>query len=125
MVKRMIRITKLVCAIVVTLTVGGCWNGPYGDSASMYLQRSDTITLSAGNAKDVNAVTHIIDPWPRGGGNRRIQADGERMVGAVQRYKSRSAAKGGNQSGSGDAGVISQSGASSASGASTSAGASH
>lgn len=87
----------------------------------MYLQRSDTVTLSAGNAKDVNAVTHIIDPWPRGGGNRRIQADGERMVGAVQRYKSRPAAKAGNQPGSGDAGATPQSGAPSAPGAATSA----
>ena len=69
----MIKITKLICVLIVTLTLGGCWNGPYEDTASMYLQRSDTITLSAGNAKDVNAVTHIIDPWPRGGGNRRFE----------------------------------------------------
>jgi hypothetical protein len=121
MVKQMIKITKLICVLIVTLTLGGCWNGPYEDTASMYLQRSDTITLSAGNAKDANAVTHIIDPWPRGGGNRRIQADGERMVGAVQRYKSRPAAKAGSQSGSGDTGAVSQSGISPASGTAASA----
>ena len=32
---------------------------------AMYIQRSDTITLGAGNARDVNAATHMIDPWPR------------------------------------------------------------
>jgi hypothetical protein len=54
---------------------------------SEYLQRTDTITLGAGNANDVNAAIHVIDPWPRHVGNVRIRGDGDRMVGAVQRYK--------------------------------------
>jgi hypothetical protein len=45
------------------------------------------VTLSAGNAKDVNAATHVIDPWPRNVKDRRISGNGERMVGAVQRYQ--------------------------------------
>src|ERR1041385_7136488 len=52
-----------------------------------YFQRSDKITLGAGNARDVNAMTHIIDPWPRYVGDRRIPANGERMSGAVERYR--------------------------------------
>jgi hypothetical protein len=57
------------------------------DPFAQYIQRSDTITLGAGNAKDVNAVTHMIDPWPRYVGNRRIPANGERMTGAIGRYR--------------------------------------
>jgi hypothetical protein len=57
------------------------------DFLGMYLQRSDTITLSAGNAKEANTVTHFIDPWPRNVGNRRIPGNGERLAGAAERYR--------------------------------------
>ncbi|AXK82919.1 hypothetical protein DW352_21790 [Pseudolabrys taiwanensis] len=57
------------------------------DFAAPYLQRSDKIFAGAGDAKDVNAATHVIDPWPRYVGNRRIPANGERMVGAIERYR--------------------------------------
>jgi hypothetical protein len=52
-----------------------------------YLERLEGITASAGNAKDINAVTHMVDPWPRNVRNRRIPANGERMVRAVERYR--------------------------------------
>ena len=54
---------------------------------AMYFQRSDTVTLGAGNARDVNAATHIIDPWPRNVGNRRIPGNGDRLSRAVERYR--------------------------------------
>jgi hypothetical protein len=57
------------------------------DPFAQYIQRSDTITLGAGDAKNVNAATHVIDPWPPYVGNRRIPANGERMTGAVERYR--------------------------------------
>lgn len=57
------------------------------DVFGMYFQRSDKITLGAGNARDVNAMTHIIDPWPKYVGDRRIPANGERMSGAMERYR--------------------------------------
>ena len=49
------------------------------DPFAMYFQRSDKITLGAGNAKAVNAATHVIDPWPRYVGNRRIPGNGDRL----------------------------------------------
>ena len=52
-----------------------------------YFQRSETITLWEGDAKAVNAATHVIDPWPRYVGNTRIPGNGERMAGAVERYR--------------------------------------
>jgi hypothetical protein len=92
MVTEMMKIIRALRWIAVATAVGGCW--PYGNEGAQYLHRSDTITLSAGNAKDVNAATHVIDPWPRYVGNRRIPANGERMVGAMQRYQGRQIGRG-------------------------------
>ena len=52
-----------------------------------YFQRSDKITLWEGDAKAVNAATHVIDPWPRYVGNRRIPVNGDRLSRAVERYR--------------------------------------
>ncbi|HZP69415.1 MAG TPA: hypothetical protein VFB29_05670 [Pseudolabrys sp.] len=57
------------------------------DFFGLYLQRRDGVTPDAGNAKAVNTVTHFIDPWRPYVRNRRIPANGERMVGAVERYR--------------------------------------
>jgi hypothetical protein len=54
---------------------------------AMYFQRSDKITLGAGDAKAVNAATHVIDPWPHYVGNRRIPGNGDRLSRAVERYR--------------------------------------
>jgi hypothetical protein len=59
------------------------------DFFGMYFQRSDKITLGAGDAKAVNEATHVIDPWPRYVGQRKIRTNGEKMVGAVDRYLGR------------------------------------
>ena len=77
----------MTCTVFLALiTIGSC-NGLAGhDEMDRYFQRSDTITLSAGNAKEVNAITHTINPWPPGVGDRRIVSDGRRAVGAVERY---------------------------------------
>ncbi len=57
------------------------------DFSGPYLQRSDSITPGAGNSQAVNTVTHMIDPWPPYAGNRHIPGNGERMTGAVERYR--------------------------------------
>jgi hypothetical protein len=89
----MSNIIRTITCVALAASVGGCWSGVYENNAAQYVHRSDTITLTAGNAADVNAATHIIDPWPRYVGNRRIPAHGERMVGAVQRYQRSGAAR--------------------------------
>jgi hypothetical protein len=94
------KLARILACIALAAAGGGCWPGsPYGSAASQYIHRSDTITLSAGNAKDVNAATQVIDPWPRYVNKKRIPANGERMVGAVQRYQGKGAAKGPGQAG--------------------------
>src|SRR6266404_2169991 len=80
-------VVRLLGSLLLAAAVGGCWSGIYENPAAQYVARSDTVTLSAGNAKDVNAATHVIDPWPRNVKDRRISGNGERMVGAVQRYQ--------------------------------------
>jgi hypothetical protein len=60
---------------------------PVMDSTQQYFQRADTVTLSAGNAQEVNTRIHEIDPWPRYVGNNIITANGERLAGAAERYR--------------------------------------
>ena len=43
--------------------------------------------MTSGDAKEVNAVTHMLTPWPRGVNDRRIVADGQRMQRALERYR--------------------------------------
>ncbi|QOZ35162.1 hypothetical protein [Bradyrhizobium sp. CCBAU 53421] len=73
-------------ALLAPVLLGGCY-GVYGhDEMDRYVQRSETITMSAGNAKEVNAVTHTIHPWPAYVGDRRIAYDARRATDAVKRY---------------------------------------
>jgi len=57
------------------------------DAAQEYFQRADVVTLSAGNAKEVNTRIQEIDPWPPYVGNTAIPGNGARMAGAVERYQ--------------------------------------
>lgn len=86
-------------AILLSLSVGGCGqtfsSTPVNtvqvydpaDSVQEYTQRADAITLTAGNAQEVNTRIQAVDPWPRYVSNTRIPANGERMARAVERYR--------------------------------------
>jgi hypothetical protein len=77
----------MTCTVFLALVTLGSCNGLAGnDEMDRYFQRSETITLSAGDAKQVNAVTHTIHPWPRNVGDRRIAYDARRVGAAVTRY---------------------------------------
>lgn len=80
-----IRLTSLTLVTALAVSLAGCIH--LEDPAMQYVQRTDKIALSAGNAKDANAAIHIIDPWPRASADRRIPANGERMAGAYERYR--------------------------------------
>jgi len=67
--------TPRLLIVVAALSLGGCYGLAGDDEMSRYLQRSDSITMSAGDAKQVNAVTHTIHPWPRYVEDRRIASD--------------------------------------------------
>ena len=78
----------MTCTVLLAVfTLGSC-NGLAGnDEMDRYFQRSDTITLSAGDAKQANAVTHTIHPWPSNVGDRRIVSEGAKTNGAITRYR--------------------------------------
>ena len=72
--------------LIPALSLGGCY-GLYGhDEIDRYYQRSDTITMSAGDAKQTNVVAQTIHPWPRYVGDRKLAYDARRVGGAVTRY---------------------------------------
>jgi hypothetical protein len=72
---------------LLLLGLSGC-TGLYGhDEIDRYFQRSDKMTLSAGEAKEVNAASEVLHPWPPGVGDKRIVSDGSRAAAAVDRYR--------------------------------------
>jgi hypothetical protein len=81
-------LARTAIALVALATLAGCTGTlPYDDPWAAYMQRSETITLGAGNAKEANAAIHVIDPWPVYAYDTRIPGDGQRMAEAVERYQ--------------------------------------
>ena len=58
-----------------------------GACSKGYLDRRDTIALSAGDANASNIATQMVDPWPRESANRNIAFNGQKMQSAVERYR--------------------------------------
>ena len=81
-------------AAIMLVTTSASWAGEREGFFDQYFVRSDSITLNAGNAKEVNAAIHVIDPWPRHSADRRIPANGARMTGAIQRYRTNTSQSG-------------------------------
>jgi hypothetical protein len=77
---------RVLIVVLASLSLSGCYGLAGNDEMDRYFQRSDTITMSAGDAKQVNAVTHTINPWPRNVGDRRIAYDARRVGSAMTRY---------------------------------------
>ena len=73
--------TLALTALAVSCALSGC--------SDIYFDRRETVVPSAGNAKAVNQITMMVDPWPPYSADRNIAFNGERMQGAVERYRSR------------------------------------
>src|SRR6185295_11220070 len=69
---------RLLALAAGLATLAGC---------SEYLDRRDTIALSAGNANATNQVTQMVDPWPLDSANRNISFNGVKMQSAYERYR--------------------------------------
>jgi hypothetical protein len=75
------------CLVLPPVNYAGVQDDPFWDEWGRYFQRIDTNSVVSGDAREVNAVTQIIDPWPRYARDRRIPVNGQRMVGAIDRYQ--------------------------------------
>jgi hypothetical protein len=79
------RAPRLIGAATATIllgaSLGGCSN------PDVYFDRRDTMALSAGDALAANKAEQMVDPWPAQSGNKNIGFNGERMQGAIERYR--------------------------------------
>jgi hypothetical protein len=73
-----LRISTIVM-ICFAILLGGC--------SDIYYDRSDTVSVGAGDALAANRVTQIADPWPRYSSDNNIAFNGERMQAAAERYR--------------------------------------
>jgi hypothetical protein len=77
-----------IALTVIASTAAGCNRAlPFDDPYEQNVARSQTITLSAGNAPKSNEAIQVIDPWPRYVYDTHIPGDGQRLAAAVDRYK--------------------------------------
>ena len=72
------KVARTLALATVLASLAGC---------SEYLDRRDTIALSAGNANATNQVTQMVDPWPLESANRDIAFNGSKMEAAFERYR--------------------------------------
>jgi hypothetical protein len=72
-------VREVIAATLFAATLAAC--------SDIYYDRRETIALGADDAVASNKAIHIIDPWPRHSGNRRIAFNGERMQKAVECYR--------------------------------------
>jgi hypothetical protein len=89
MTGKAMKILTGLAALTITMAGGAARAGdyPFLDGLTRYVERIDTLSVASGDARDVNAAIQIIDPWPPYARDRRIPANGQRMVGAINRYQ--------------------------------------
>jgi len=72
-------LSRVLPAVVLGAMLGGC--------SSLYWDRRDSIAFWAGDAPATNVAVHTVDPWPPAAANRHLEANGERMQKAAERYR--------------------------------------
>lgn len=76
----LLRVVAAALAVgALGMTIGGC--------SQIYLDRRDSIALSAGDAIAANDAVQVIDPWPPRSGNTNLVFSGQRMQAAAERYR--------------------------------------
>jgi len=74
-------VRALAAATALSAVLAGCAN------PGLYLDRRDTIVLSGGDSIAANVIEQTVDPWPPHSGDNRLAENGQRMQGAVERYR--------------------------------------
>ena len=70
---------EVIAATLFAAMLAGC--------SDIYYDRRETIALGADDAVAGNRAIHTVDPWPRHSANRNIAFNGERLQGAMERYR--------------------------------------
>jgi hypothetical protein len=52
-----------------------------------YLDRRESVSFGAGDAQQVNLITHVVTPLPSHAADRDLWFHGEPMANAVERYR--------------------------------------
>jgi hypothetical protein len=55
--------------------------------SDIYYDRRETVSLGAGDSLASNTAVQAVDPWPQHVGNKNIAFNGQRLQGAVERYR--------------------------------------
>ncbi|OHV73504.1 hypothetical protein LCM4576_00590 [Mesorhizobium sp. LCM 4576] len=71
--------SKLLLILLGTSLLAGC--------AADYLNNYDTMTLASGDSQRTNQLLQTVDPYNPSSNNTKIEGDGARSVGVVQKYK--------------------------------------
>jgi hypothetical protein len=74
-------IVATAAAVGLGIWLGGC------TQADQYLDRREAVSLNAGDAVAANQATQIVDPWPAYSGDKNLTFNGQKMQGAVERYR--------------------------------------
>ncbi|PBB89745.1 hypothetical protein CK215_26015 [Mesorhizobium sp. WSM3864] len=70
---------KLLLVLLSSSLLAGC--------AADYLNNYDTMTLASGDSQKANQLLQTVDPYNPASNNTKIESDGARSVGVVQKYK--------------------------------------
>ncbi|RWH66136.1 hypothetical protein [Mesorhizobium sp.] len=70
---------KLLLVLLGTGLLAGC--------AADYLHNYDTMTLASGDTQNANQLLQTVDPYNPASNNTKIEGDGARSVGVIQKYK--------------------------------------
>ncbi|RWM34510.1 hypothetical protein [Mesorhizobium sp.] len=70
---------KLLLVLLGSSLLAGC--------AADYLNNYDTMTLASGDSQKANQLLQTVDPYNPDSNNTKIEGDGARSVGVVQKYK--------------------------------------
>ena len=79
--------TKPVRAVGATMALILLAGALLAGCSDIYYDRRETIALGADDNVGTNRVAQMIDPWPRYVEKRDIAFNGEKMQGAVERYR--------------------------------------
>lgn len=70
-------------SVLILILCAGALTGCAAD----YLNNYDTMTLASGDTQKFNSLLQTVDPFNPASKNTRIDGDGARAAGVVQKYK--------------------------------------